>query len=254
MKNVAIYPYKMGSKSALFLSQVLNSPQIKHKGSKFVGSSLKKVINWGASDLPPQVLRCKVINPVEAVKTAGNKVRFFKTISEKDPKVSLVPWTTDRNVAVKWQQEGFTVVVRNSLTGHSGHGILIVEKNTGQEIPTAPLYTKYIPKDMEFRVHIVAGKVVDVQRKIRDPDREPTNWKIRSHDNGFIYVREGFQVPNCVTEQATAAFNASGLHFGAFDLIYTKNGRAYVLEANCAPGLQGKTIEVYAEALQELCS
>lgn len=255
MKNVAIFPYKMGSKSSSFLSQVLDVPQIKHRGSKFKGGKYKTVINWGASELPPEVVKCRILNTLEAVQTAGNKLRFFRRISERDSSINLIPWTDDRAKAQEWGAKSI-IVVRTILTGHSGNGIILVEK--GQEVPQAPLYTRYVSKDAEFRVHVVKSsdkiiQVVDVQRKIRDPDKEPTTWKIRSHDNGFMFVREGFQTPSAVLEEAKKTLQASGLDFGAVDVIWNaKQAKAYILEVNTAPGLQGRTIETYAEALTKL--
>src|SRR3546814_6628533 len=49
-----------------------------------------------------------------------------------------------------------------------------------------------LPKKQEYRVHVLNGKVVDVQRKARVKDfpDDKVNWKIRNHDNGFIYARD----------------------------------------------------------------
>src|SRR3546814_16818410 len=56
----------------------------------------------------------------------------------------------------------------------------------------APLYVVYEPKKQEYRVHVLNGKVVDVQRKARVKDfpDDKVNWKIRNHDNGFTYARD----------------------------------------------------------------
>jgi glutathione synthase/RimK-type ligase-like ATP-grasp enzyme len=145
------------------------------------------------------------------------------------------------------------VVERHILNGHSGAGIVIRENSL--DIGVAPLYTEYVPKKAEYRVHFGGGgDVIDVQRKIRDPAREPTNWHVRSHDNGFIYVRDGVRenMPGDVIEQALLVARESGLEFGAIDVIYNQSrGEAYVLEVNTAPGLTGETVNSYANYFRQ---
>jgi D-alanine-D-alanine ligase-like ATP-grasp enzyme len=52
-----------------------------------------------------------------------------------------------------------------------------------------------------------------------------------------------------VTSEAIKAVNCLGLYFGAADVIWNdKEQRAYVLEVNTAPGLEGTTLENYANA------
>lgn len=248
--SLYIYPYKMGSKSAAALAKALGCQQIRHVGSTFKGSNRHTVINWGASELPQQVHNSKVLNSQEAVRCAGNKLTFFKRLSV-DNGPNLVPWTTDKTAAQSWLDKGSIAVVRTLLSSHSGRGIIIVEP--GQTLPDASLYTKYVPKDSEWRIHIFNGEVIDVQRKIRDPNREPTNWKVRSHESGFIYIRNTIDCPDGVFTQARLAYNLSGLMFGAFDVIFNKKqNKAFILEGNTACGLEGATVEIYDNAFKKL--
>ena len=48
------------------------------------------------------------------------------------------------------------------------------------------------------------------------------------------------------------AVSALGLDFGAVDIIEDADGKLYVLEVNTAPGLEGQTLTLMAEALKEL--
>ena len=248
MKHVYVFPYRMGSRSASALAEALQVPQIRHTGSKFRRASFKTVINWGASELPGHTHGCRILNKPELVARAANKLRFFQDTTKTKDGPRLVPWTTSRKEAQDWSSKGYTVVVRKSLQGHSGHGIIIVEP--GQDLPEAPLYTQYVKKDSEWRIHMMNGQVIFRQRKIKDPDiAEPKTWKVRSHDNGFIFQHDGLTVPPDVEHQSLLAVRASGLEFGAVDVIFVKRqNKAYVLEQNCAPGLEGTTIGVYADA------
>jgi len=254
---VYIYPYKMGSRSASALSEALGIRQIKHENSKFVGGERKTVINWGASELPPQVLRSNVINRADAVKRAGNKLHAFQNLALNH--VSIPTFTSSREEAINWLERNLTVVARKTLTGHSGIGIEILEK--GLDFVEAPCYTVYVPKDREYRVHVFKGQVIDVQRKVKDPNREVLDWKVRSHGNGFIFIRtdEATQKPYKevleppVRVVSLQAVQALGLDFGAVDVVWNKRrGKAFVLEVNCAPGLEGTSVEVYANAFKTL--
>lgn len=164
-------------------------------------------------------------------------------------------FTTDRYLAMKWLADGFTVVERHVLNGNSGAGIRLVEpakpgEGAPQEgITRAPLYVKYVPKKQEYRIHVCGGEAVDIQRKARRKDvaDDAINWKVRNHDNGFIFARnEDGVVPDDVIKQSVAAVEALGLDFGAVDVIFNdKEKRAYVLEVNTAPGMAGETLKGY---------
>lgn len=253
MKNVYVYSYNTVSNGAAELADALGVNRIRHNGSHFRGAGYKTVINWGAGELPPEVQKCRIVNRCNVIRLVSNKLSFFRAMTDAPSPPQVVPWTDKVSTAQEWLKK-HTVVIRTSLTGHSGHGIIIVEPGS----PITPsmdahLYTQYIPKSHEFRLHILAGRVIDAQRKIRDPDREPKDWKVRSHDNGFIYVRSGFTVPPDVQEESLKAFVASGLDFGAVDVIWSeKQRKAYVLEINSAPGLEGQTIQSYAEGFKKL--
>src|SRR3546814_3947261 len=109
-----------------------------------------------------------------------------------------------------------------------------------------------LPKKQEYRVHVLNGKVVDVQRKARVKDfpDDKVNWKIRNHDNGFIYARDEklAEVPKKVLSDSIKAVGVCGLDFGAVDVIYNEaKGIGFVLEINTAPGLTGTTLEGYTK-------
>lgn len=215
-----------------------------------VGKKVKPedtIVNWGTSQ--PFPVNCLVaLNNNQAIAQASNKLHAFGAMSGK--KLSTVPWTANQEVVKEWQADGATIVVRKTLTGHSGAGIIILEK--GDAIVDAPLYTKYIFKVKEFRVHATRFKVIDTQQKIRDPDVEPKSWKVRSHENGFIFARNNITPSDERDQLAIAAVQVLGLDFGAVDIVEDKKGNFYVLEVNTAPGLEGQTVDSYVNALKEL--
>lgn len=251
--SIFIYPYKVGSASATALKDALGARMIRRENSRFVGSEDKIVINWGNSVTPEEIEKANVLNKASAVKLATNKRTFFQAV---DGQVSIPEYTTEFDVASTWVGEGQKVVVRESLTGHSGQGIVIIEDEDGWEEynhKNARLYVKYIPKKDEYRVHVVNGEVVDTQQKAVRRGSNNNNFQIRSHANGFIFKRENVKAPNSVLEEAVKAVGICGLHFGAVDVIYnTYRKAAYVLEINTAPGLEGATVDTYVDAFVNL--
>ena len=102
-------------------------------------------------------------------------------------------------------------------------------------------------------MHVVCGKVVDVRRKSlrSDFNAHYANWKVRNHANGFIFAKGGFEVPDKVLEESVKATMVCGLDFGAVDVVWNNFlQKAFVLEINTAPGLEGSTVDSYANGFK----
>ena len=192
-------------------------------------------------------MKFELLNNTEAVAKASNKLRFFEAVSEA---VSVPPFTTSKEVAKEWAAAGKTVICRTLLNGHSGAGIVLADKP--EDVVKAPLYTEYVPKKEEYRVHVFNGEVIHASRKARKKEvpAEEVNWKVRNHGNGFIFQHENFELPEDCAVQSLKAIKEIGLDFGAVDVIWNdKQQKAYVLEVNTAPGIEGVTLERYVEAI-----
>lgn len=229
------------SRSARSLARALKGRRIRGPGDIPLGTS-GTIINWGDSTCPFK----NAINKPDNVAVATNKLRCFNALS-KETSVPIPHYAT-RKEDVSWN--GFTVL-RHKLTGHSGEGIEIVD---GLPLPDAPLYVEYIKRSEEYRVHVIGDQVCLVQRKARrrDVPDERVNWKVRNHANGFIYQREGVSPPESVTRAAVDTIRVLGLDFGAVDVILGK--KAYVLEVNTAPGMEGSTVNDYADGFRAFLS
>lgn len=245
-----LYPYKKGSKSAKFLaarmSELLGSKVFRidetFKGSKYDF----QVFNWGHGKL-------RFLKPVKMhtlynanAGFAGNKLDAFKLFKENN--VSIPRFTTDPDEAKGFITDKRPLVVRTILNGHSGAGIVLCIRP--DDVPHAPLYVEYILKKEEYRVHVAFGEVIDVQQKRKRADyQEEPNYKVRNHHTGWVYCRDGIRVDDELRSQALAAIKALNLDYGAVDIIYNqKENKYYVLEVNTAPGLEGATVESYAQA------
>lgn len=243
-----LYQYKAGSASAKALAEKLGIKRIKLEGSKYKPKATDVIINWGSSTLPQELKNAIILNKPEAIAKASNKLSAFQAFKEAE--VPTPEFTTSFHEALKWiDKAGAMVVARTKLSGHSGEGIVLVQKENRDELPNAPLYTEYVKKVQEYRLHVFKGNVFFIQRKARKqevPDDE-VNWQVRNHANGFIFAHQGVDVPDSYKEAAVAAVKALGLDFGAVDIIETKKKECFVLEVNTACGLEGTTLDKYAE-------
>lgn len=239
--NLRIYPHQRGIPSARTLARALNGLVIKRQGSRFSQKRRHLVVNWGASDCPYDVH----FNQPEAVRVASNKEQAFVAMERSG--VTIPKFTTDKAVARNWDT---SVVVRRLLNSYAGRGIEVVDTEC-HELPDAPLYTEYVPKTDEYRVHVMRDNAFFVQRKARSYACDNPNWQIRNHDNGFVFAHnENRPIPDDVVTQAVKAVDSIGLDFGAVDVVWNKRReKAYVLEVNTAPGLTGETITKYASQI-----
>jgi glutathione synthase/RimK-type ligase-like ATP-grasp enzyme len=239
----ALYPYRRRSRSARRLSRVLGIELLNPEQQQPVAYD-SVIINWGSSQCPYSGR--KILNPPEAVRLASNKRLAFERMKKEG--VSVPPFASKKE-AVSWTGD---TVVRHKLTGHSGEGIEIVGRIP--ELPDAPLYVKYVKKKDEYRIHVIGQEVVAIQRKARrndTPDNE-VNWQVRNHRNGFVFVRQNVSPPEEVLRAARDTIPSLGLDFGAVDVIFGTDGKAYVLEVNTAPGMEGQTINDYVNGFRTL--
>lgn len=244
--KIRIEPYKRWSGGAKALGKKAGilratTSQVRKHGDFDI------IINWGSSQ---RRFEGEYINTPTAVSAASCKLdaaNIFASAGVPQP-----PFDRDIEIAKGWLSGGTGVVARTLLRASAGRGIVLCTPENGQKLPKAPMYTQYVPKRDEYRVHVWKGEVIDEQQKKRrhdTPDSE-VNWQIRNHDNGFVFTRDGVSVPDCVIAASIAAVGALGLDFGAVDLGYNeKRGEAVVYEVNTAPGLEGTTIDKYYKAV-----
>lgn len=245
--NVRIVPYKRGSASAKLLANALTEklgkkvwrgPPVKRRGLW--------CLSWGYKG--PEV-NINWWNKPENVLIASDKLETFKVLKEKG--VSHVPYTASKKTAQGWLEKG-SVIFARTTNGQGGSGITIVGPGYASTLPNLPLYTQYVKKKKEFRVHVFNGAVIDVQQKKKRNGSEADSL-IRNHDNGWVFAHNDVVEPAGLRELGLAAVAALGLDFGAVDIIWNeKQNQCYVLEVNTAPGLSDSTAEKYADAIQNL--
>jgi len=241
----------------------LGGKVIKIENSKFKPNGKKKVVNWGSLSLPREFAQegIKVLNPSNLVKNASNKALFFNLIKSlpEEERPSIPDFTFSKDEVKEWFNDPKTKMVfaRTVLNGHSGEGIVKIDNAelVDDRFADNTLFVKYVPKKREFRVHVSKLGVFLVQEKLRklQVEDQQVDFQIRNAANGFVFARTEVEIPELCLEEAKKTLVATGLDFAAMDIIYNeRQEKAYVLEANTAPGLEGSTIQNYSDEIRKL--
>jgi len=251
-----VIPYRQGSAGARELATALGGRVLRLEGSRYRGRPGDVIINWGNTNGHP--LLDRALNG-RSIRSVSNKLEFFRRVYGVAPDIIPEFWTDRDSIPDSALERRGRIVCRTVLAGHSGEGIVIA--NTRDELVPAPLYTRYIPKQDEYRIHVgrlrddnddLATVVISQQRKARNLGHENPDWSVRNLANGFIYARADVNPPRCVIDVACRAFDCFPLDFGAVDVVFNaRDDRAYVLEINSAPGITGSTVTDYVQFFRE---
>lgn len=256
-KEFWVYPYSMKSLSSRYLGRALDALRV-FPDKNYRPEANHIIINWGNSHVPRwdarrQQVSAMLLNHYAPIRLSINKIKSFEAM--RDAGVRVPRFTTVISEAREWTREtpSPVVVCRTIIDGQEGRGIVIAQRP--EEVVQAPLYTKHVRHKHEFRVHVVADKVIDFAAKKKPNDgREVTDEFVRNHGNNWIFARNGIDLPEDCKVQAIAAVKALGLDFGAVDIAYReRENQAFVLEVNTAPGFDvgSTTLARYEQAFRE---
>ena len=218
--------------------------------------------NWAVGDHPQWILG----NP-RSVATMAHKIRCFQQLSHAGLPTLL--FTSDKQVAQTWMNEGYMVYARTILTGHSGEGLYLCQPSLGDTLPDAPLYTRdYRTPFKEYRIHIVMGDVIDrtMKRRMSDGSMAEHGFRnidgrerlqVRTYENGWVFARDDMLWDESLGRTAAQAVAACGSNIGAVDMIAKwENDRLRdhaIIEINSAPALRSETtLRAYTNALRPL--
>ena len=226
--KLVLVPHNMGSRSA-----------------KELANALTDKLGYKVFRVAPQNVRGR-----SSFRLQGGTDKLTQLNLFTQNHVECPEFTTSRDVAAKWiTDDKSTVVCRTLLRSSEGKGIVVAD--TVEKLVRAPLYTKYVPKKEEYRVHVLDGEVIGIQmKKKRKGFEDERNTKIRNLANGYVFCRDGIMEPAGIRQLATAAVHALGYRLGAVDIAHNvKKEKLVVLEVNANPGMQGQTLEDYSACI-----
>ena len=232
------------------------------------------VVNYGRSEMPKwfeeaRTRGVKMLNNPTAVANSVDKRRTLMLLQangvpclefETDPTKVFAQLST--NYGIEW-------LARTTCTGKKGNGIVPVYGGQeygpeGEPFPDAPLYTKFYDKDVEFRVHVFRGQVIDYVQKKRMGKKKRSaigldepNMLIRNHKRGWVFAHNDIIHSKLVEQIAIQAANVLGLDYAGIDILAKLDAagevkHAVVCESNSAPGMSSsKTFNAYMHAIED---
>ena len=219
--------------------------------SKKLGSQSLKALAQGLSTkLGYKVFRSKAPHPLRENLVYGDcKDKIYQYTWFKEQGIPSLDYTCDNACAKAWTQDGQVVFARLLTRSSEGKGIIVCE--TPEQVPMAPVYTKYKKKKKEFRVHIFQQEVVHVLEKRKKVGYEKDrDTRIRNTANGYVFCSDGVVEPVGLRELALAASKVTNSDFRGVDIGFNeKLNELFVIEVNSAPGIQGTNVDRYIQAI-----
>lgn len=193
-----------------------------YKGGIYDYRNYDLVFNYGCgADLAFN----KIVNTPAAVVKCVDKIASFKAFNEAG--VSTVEYCRYReDIPKKWDW----VVVRTAVDGRKAEGLSYHENKPGL-IPQGNLFTEYYEHKHEYRVVVLAGKVVGFYHKTEDDN---DTWHF------MIQPKRGFEE---MGRQCIAAAKALGIDYVGFDVLANTKNEFKIIEANSAPILTDEAME-----------
>jgi hypothetical protein len=266
-KRPVFIPYARSSKSCKAMARHFGTLRA-FPDRKYRPRQQDIVVNWGYNHEIP-VLKGRdtvVLNKPENIRKASSKIDCLNILDKSG--VAVPAFATSSAEAQKLFKNVNTVYCRTLTRASKGKGIVIATKPS--ELVKAPLYTAKLNTDIEYRVHVFAGEVIDIVQKRRMTTErleakgiKERNPLVRNLMNGWSFTRADLTLKDKdgdyyhqLIDISLDATKTLGIDFCAIDLIKTKNDDFYVLEVNTAPGMEAGTTthRRYVKALAKYCN
>lgn len=211
------------------------------------------IIRWGNSTPLPAALRNSVVINSNLY-NAQDKLRAFTIWKDAGVRIPEIrqggPVENDGSIWLGRRRRGFggtDIQVFGQYTN------LPATSEAALGASSIEFYSKFIPNEREYRIHVCNGEIIRVQRKYLDFPEQRTSEYIKNYANGYRFRQPQRTLNRERTDAAIAACEALRLDFGAVDcVIGSEDNFTYILEVNTAPKLAPLTARRYAEALAGL--
>ena len=263
MKRIKVISYSRTSMSAKAIARYQRGKNRIRPDGAFRGQRDDIIINWGyhGSITNNVIGSAELINQPSSIANASSKVDCLRILEDNDvPTLEFYTNKSDLEEALFGESEELEskVYCRTLTRSHSGKGIELA--TTKSEIVRAPLYTIDFPNDIEYRIHIFKGNVIDIQQKRRMTSERRERLgidrvvdDIRNRDNGWSFTRDNITLKDSngdwisqLYEISMNAMDALSLDFGAIDILYnSEDNEAIICEVNTAAGQKVGTTTNY---------
>jgi glutathione synthase/RimK-type ligase-like ATP-grasp enzyme len=214
------------------------------------------LIRYGYTKHPEfDALFTRVINPVSALNNSINKLLSFRLMQLSNipiPKLYMgtskqLDFLTPKNVIRK---KDLPVLGRNIRHTRGTDIVMMNKMNDWVKYATSrDFYVQYIPTDIEYRIHVIDGECVRIQKKVLKPHH--TKSFIHNVEHGYKLednFKHDLKLERKLADIAIKTAKALLLDFCAIDILVQKKWyttKIYVLESNTAPHLDKYGRQLY---------
>lgn len=186
-------------------------------------------------------------------KLYGDKLEQLERLRRAGIKVPKIIFATHPNEVARYE---FPLLARK--VHHSkGKDIIFLKTRRSwfrrmRRVKKRQFFVKYIPKQDEFRVHVLGDKIAGISKKVKNYDYPLPHAHVWSRDRGWIQVDYNGEQSERLSELAIKSIKALELDFGAIDIILGIDGEYYVLEVNTAPRLNRRRRKLYTNFFRQM--
>lgn len=236
-----ILTYKGLSNSAKAVAKEISArlgEQIKVSYGENVRYNNAPIIRWGNPSF--DFNNDTEFNSPKLLRIASNKLLFANTL--KNGTLSVISFN-------RGKPEKFPVVVRKTLTGKAGEGIVVCEDYNSWIQYQMYYWSYYTPFEFELGVHIFKDSILKVFKKVGNVNEK---YPIRNMNRGYGYERvNADKYPKLIPfiKQLRTVFP---IGFGRADIGWDAIKKTYThIEFNTAPGVStnADTLESYVNNL-----
>jgi hypothetical protein len=240
----------------------MNALQLRCSEKGLKSQSLKRIAEELSNRLGYKVIRTTHDGAPGSLQlkwgAASNKLHQYEWFKGKG--LSSLEYTTDQAKAGAWFNAGGAVVGRKLLESYEGKGIVMFDPEKGsptkEDVLACKVFTKFIPKDREFRVHMFKGKPVVILEKKKKKDWEgPKSKYIFNTEHGYVFCQNDLKIgpslESMINALATQSSGVNSSDFQGVDIGYcSETGKLFVIEVNSAPGIEGSNVARYCDVIQ----
>lgn len=215
-------------------------------GTSDPGRRVDQLVRWGSRKRIQYIPSEQTVNRRTRIARNTNKFKSLEIMDDAGvpvPEYSRDP--TDLSYPMLGRRESHS----------QGSDIALILQAKDYQYYPSDFYTKYKPVEREFRVHVIDGEPVKVNKKLRRNEVERREYEphVRNYESGYVFGQsEGPPEDHPASEPAVEAVNALELEIGAADVIKSEDGNYYVLEVNTAPSLSEANLQVYGDAIADM--
>lgn len=222
---------------------ITNNPEIISRGGKKLHLRYGNSLPFDGKDT--------LYNRADAIRISANKRLFGEKAKEYN---IFVPKLVRFNQTLP-EEKDFPIIVRKTISGKSGEGIIGVFENQ-ESIPKDCIYywwAKFYRLSWELRVHVFEGKVMKVfSKRLLESTKYPIRLNKNTHFSLIDHEKE-FQkgkYHDLISGVDTIAKNVLRAGFFVLDAGWCPEIKNYLyLESGTAPGLNENSAKLYAERL-----